>query len=335
FDLSLLLSKWGTADSTADINDDNSVGILDLSILLSSWGPIATAGVPTPLSGHWRSDIESVPLGTPQYVNGQPNASSTALKQQWTWFGQPGQEDQYGLPQIVSAAAEGIAPPPGGDKVIKLHHPLGDPAVHHKLYKSFGAATFPSGAEPWDPHAPADVSGRYIAYQYVPSSKFSMTSHGWVNMLQFKESVQTQDGWKQNPSWWVGVGTGGPYQYTVSLGSWCCGGQHPNGKFYDFAPYMDKWVKWEFRVYQGNRLEWYLDDKLMDTGLNSSWPVGRMCQVGSPYSGAIATECREWVLGAGNYTSNQVMSGPGGNQPDYNYIDTTVYVDLAAYLPLP
>jgi hypothetical protein len=42
FDLSILLSKWGTADATSDINDDGSVGILDLSILLSSWGAVTT-----------------------------------------------------------------------------------------------------------------------------------------------------------------------------------------------------------------------------------------------------------------------------------------------------
>ncbi|MDF2461190.1 MAG: hypothetical protein K0S68_593, partial [Candidatus Saccharibacteria bacterium] len=32
FDLSGLLSKWGTSDAAADINDDGTVNILDLSI---------------------------------------------------------------------------------------------------------------------------------------------------------------------------------------------------------------------------------------------------------------------------------------------------------------
>lgn len=38
FDLSILLSDWGTANATADLNHDGTVSIYDLSILLSHWG---------------------------------------------------------------------------------------------------------------------------------------------------------------------------------------------------------------------------------------------------------------------------------------------------------
>lgn len=37
FDLSILLSKWGTTDIQCDINRDSTVNILDLSLLLSNW----------------------------------------------------------------------------------------------------------------------------------------------------------------------------------------------------------------------------------------------------------------------------------------------------------
>jgi subtilisin family serine protease len=37
FDLSILLSNWGTADPDADLNNDGTVNIFDLSILLSNW----------------------------------------------------------------------------------------------------------------------------------------------------------------------------------------------------------------------------------------------------------------------------------------------------------
>ncbi len=37
FDLSILLSRWRTADAVADINGDGEVNIFDLSILLSNW----------------------------------------------------------------------------------------------------------------------------------------------------------------------------------------------------------------------------------------------------------------------------------------------------------
>jgi hypothetical protein len=296
-------------------------------------------GVPTQLTGWWWANLESVPFGvamTPKNSSGgtDPNPTAAELKKQWSWFGQPGQESDYGYPEVVSASAKGLPAPPGGDKVLKLHHPLGDTAVHHKLFKSFGAATWPGGAEPRSGGTPSDVSGRYIVYQYVPSAAFNMTSHGWVNMMQFKETIITQAGFNQDPSWWAGVNTFGPYKYTLDLANW--GGSHGSiAKKYDFTPYMDKWVKWEFRLYQGDRVEWYLDDKLMDTGLNSETKVGRKCQVGAAYNGSTITECREWVFGAGNYTSSQLLSGPNRNEPDYNYIDTTVYVDLATILPLP
>jgi hypothetical protein len=38
FDLSALLSAWGTANATADLNHDGTVNIFDLSSLLSHWG---------------------------------------------------------------------------------------------------------------------------------------------------------------------------------------------------------------------------------------------------------------------------------------------------------
>ena len=38
FDLSTLLSHWGTADTASDLNHDGTVNIFDLSSLLSHWG---------------------------------------------------------------------------------------------------------------------------------------------------------------------------------------------------------------------------------------------------------------------------------------------------------
>jgi hypothetical protein len=46
FDLSILLSHWGTNDAASDLNHDGTVSIFDLSTLLSNWGQ--TGGSPTP-----------------------------------------------------------------------------------------------------------------------------------------------------------------------------------------------------------------------------------------------------------------------------------------------
>jgi beta-mannanase len=39
YDLSILLSEWGTNDANADLNSDGTVNIYDLSILLAHWSP--------------------------------------------------------------------------------------------------------------------------------------------------------------------------------------------------------------------------------------------------------------------------------------------------------
>ena len=38
FDLSILLSHWGTSNATSDLNKDGTVNVFDLSIILSHWG---------------------------------------------------------------------------------------------------------------------------------------------------------------------------------------------------------------------------------------------------------------------------------------------------------
>src|SRR5438105_13165153 len=43
-DLSILLSNYGTTNSTADINTDGTVNVLDLSILLSHYGQTYSGG---------------------------------------------------------------------------------------------------------------------------------------------------------------------------------------------------------------------------------------------------------------------------------------------------
>ena len=39
FDLSLLLSSWGTATAKADVNKDGAVNVFDLSLMLTRWTP--------------------------------------------------------------------------------------------------------------------------------------------------------------------------------------------------------------------------------------------------------------------------------------------------------
>jgi hypothetical protein len=52
-DLSILLSNYGTSNSTADINNDGTVNVLDLSSLLSHYGQTYT-----PVSGNWSNAVD-------------------------------------------------------------------------------------------------------------------------------------------------------------------------------------------------------------------------------------------------------------------------------------
>jgi hypothetical protein len=60
FDLSIMLSDWGTNNTSADVNNDGTVNVFDLSTLLSNWGKTSTvsptptpAASPTPSTGAW------------------------------------------------------------------------------------------------------------------------------------------------------------------------------------------------------------------------------------------------------------------------------------------
>jgi hypothetical protein len=287
--------------------------------------------------GWWASTVEGVPLGQARW-NGSANATSAALNLQWSWFGQPGQEVEfYGWPDVVSASAESLPVPPSGNTVIKLDHAIGDSRVHHKLYKLLTINNWPGGAEPagFESNPPTNVSARYITYMYMPSSGpniYSLQGHNFGILTAFKQSIETSGGFFQDPTWWVSVDNfDGPYPLTLRL---ACAGLTHSGPGYNFANYMDRWVKYEYRVYQGDRVEWYMDGVLKDTGLHSTKWVGPPSHFSSTYAGHTITLPREWIYESGNYTSNQAFSGPGQNEPDYNYADTTVYVDLAYIRPL-
>lgn len=75
-DLSILLSGWGTANTTADLNTDGTVNVFDLSILLSHWGQ--TGPTPTPtvqLLQNGSFETTGVDWQWPWRLNVQPGAA--------------------------------------------------------------------------------------------------------------------------------------------------------------------------------------------------------------------------------------------------------------------
>lgn len=275
------------------------------------------------VSGYWRSDLAGVPIGSAGcgYASGTPTAA--ALKEQWNYW------DNCGA-SVVSVSAEGLPPTPwNGDRVVKWYKAAGDRNVQQKLNRAFSRDNFPSAVGVTQPiGSPADASGRYIVYQYIPSSRFRLNpAHGWVLLSEFKEDYLDANGnWRQDPTWGLGC-----HNFAGSGRVLCSLNEHQTPTL-PFSDVVDRWVKWEFRLFQGardtsgrgGRIELYMDDRLIDTGYQSEKPVGTAAF--SPLN-----RTRDWVWIAGQYTSNQVTNGV----PDYQNTDVTSYVGLSAVLPLP
>ena len=283
--------------------------------------PATPAGVPARAAGHWYADLAGVPVGSGGCGASSGTATAKALSQQWDYWDNCGSS-------AVSAAAEGLpATPWKGDRVVKWHKAAGDSNVYQKLNRTLTKDNFPHGTgSNANTGSPADASGRYIVYQYIPSAKFTLNpGHGWVILSEFKENYRdASGGWHQDSSWGVACNN-------FSGSARCSFAPHGSPTF-ALSSYTDRWVKWEYRVYQGakdktghgGRIELYADDKLVDTGYNSQKKVGSAI-----YAPLNRTLGLVWIVG--QYTSNQDTNGV----PDYRNTDVTSYVGLSTILPLP
>jgi hypothetical protein len=272
------------------------------------------------LDGYWWADYTDVVAGSAGCTSNSGTATATALRAQWDYW------DTCGA-RVVSVAGEGLPPTPwGGDHVVKWHKGAGDDNYLQKLNKTFTRRNWPSGSFPAGSDvSPADVSGRYIVYQYVPGDRFRLNpSHGWVILSQFKENYRDPDGtFRQDPTWGVGCNNFDELRCGLTPGA---------APTFPMSDILDRWVKWEYRLFQGardrtgrgGRIELYVDDELKATGYESERHVG---------SGAFAPPGRtaSWVWIAGQYTSNQATNGV----PDWRDTDVTSYVGLSTVQPLP
>jgi hypothetical protein len=193
------------------------------------------------------------------------------------------------------------------------------------MNRTLTAANWPDGVGSANTGSPRDVSARYIVYQYIPSARFRLNPrHGWVILHGFKENYRDTAGqFRQDPTWTTGCNNfSGPTLCSLM----------PHSRGFPLARYTDRWVKWEYRLYQGaadrtghgGRIELYADDRLLDTGREAEMHVG---------SGAFAPLRRTlafvWI--AGQYTSGQTT----GAVPDYANTAVTSYLGLSTILPLP
>ena len=260
----------------------------------------------------------TAPLG-PAGCGAGDSATAAGLRADWDYWDSCGAE-------VVSATDEGLPVPPWhGDRVVRWHKPAGSATVYQKLNRTLTADNWPTPAPFPDRRSPADVSASYVVYQYVPASRFRLDPrHGWVILSQFKENYRNASGvFHQDSLWGLGCNN--------FSGTTRCSLTPHRSPTFALSGYTDRWVKWEYRLYQGEadetghggRVELYADDKLLDTGYESQLHVG---------SGAFAPLARTsgWVWAVGQYTSNQYTDGV----PDYRATDVTSYVGLSTILPL-
>jgi hypothetical protein len=316
-------------------------------------GPRAhPVGVPplTGQAGWWISTIDGgndgtgalgpVPYGSAVQTGGYCHSGDSgptgttvvdALQQHWNYW------DMCGL-SVVSAAQEGLPEPPNSDTVLRWDKPYGFPDVYQKLNREFiqpGGATAGYPAGPTNPitytTSPADVSGRYIYNAYIDSANTDLaTGHAWVVTSEFKENFTDAQNVGQQFSYW-GFGFDNLSGPTVT-GSMLGGGHNVSGPRVSMASLSDRWVRFEYRLYQGasdttghgGRIELWINGVLFDTGYESELHVGS-----AGYSPLAQTH--SWIWIAGQYTSNQTTNGV----PDYMNIKFRSYVDSSQVLPLP
>ena len=209
--------------------------------------------------------------------------------------GGPGPQYVY----VSTANAEGI-PPHGSYWVAHIERPAGTPAnPHAKVVKEW------SVVGKWDQFGRIEErlpnngnpSGTYRAWYYYPTD-YQATSE-WTNIFQFKEEGITGDALCQPPkscqlpSWWIN---------TAPAATFGMGGNEPilfvnhwNQDYSSFHPEcllvpLGRWFEIRADLYEGVRIDWYVDGQLFDRSYNSEYPVGRFYD-----------ESNVWVFGVGHY----------------------------------
>jgi len=239
--------------------------------------------------------------------------------------GGPGPQYVY----VSTASAEGI-PPHGGSWVAHFERPASAPAYPHaKVYKEWSVVGKEDQFGRVQERLPNDgnPSGIYRAWHYYPID-YQATSE-WTNIFQFKEegiirdALCQQPNWCQLPSWWIS---------TAPAAHFGVGGNEPilfvSHLHLDYSNFHPKWLlvplgRWfEIRadLYEGIRIDWYVDGQLLDQSYNSEYPVGRF------YDESIG-----WVFGVGHYQGIGKLWVDDASFTPFAPLPNTVYLPLVLH----
>jgi len=219
---------------------------------------------------------------------------------EWSWWGQ-GDSSYTGL-STVDPADRGI--PRLNGRSGRFQVTDSDAAagrIHSKLYKYFH-----SGSGDRVNWRPTNVSGSYRAWYYLPTD-YSVRPGKWVTPFQFKDQYwYTQRGGSEHsdPTWYLAFKNASDYGVSASRPDAPVAiVQHWKDWERGYRDYiypgqrvpvpLGRWFEIRAEVYQGDRVEFYMDGKLVNVGRHSDYPVGNHHSLSF-----------NWIFGIGNYTNS-------------------------------
>ena len=226
---------------------------------------------------------------------------------------------------VAQPSAESVPAPPTGDRYVgrfELTRAQIDAGrVHSKLYKGWdvnNARRTDDAGRPFSRMTPGQEAGTYTAWFYLPSD-YSMKDNGPLDIFQFKEDYSADSGatfngfgsdvqtdmsiWNaQTLKGWSDVFD--PSRYNTGLRA-----DHPllavalyhNPKVRPRpghqrvampAP-LGRWFNITAKLYPRDRVEYWVDGRLLDTWYHDEYPVG----IRLP-------NAMGWTFGVGHYGSN-------------------------------
>lgn len=225
---------------------------------------------------------------------------------EWGGYGAAHQPELFPPARVVDPRAEGV-PRLEGERAARLEVTLADALAdrtHAKLIRSWPVSR---------------VSGTYRAWYYLPEG-FHLRGEAWVNVFQFKEPYRCDD-YCSDPSWYV-VLVGADEQDGLPLGTpvaelerWESDGYaQREDRRVEFP--TGRWVEVRADVYQGDRIEFWVDGEPFDLARHDEYPVGPMH----------GSRSLEWAFGVGNY------AGTSGDPRAYA-ANGPIYVDAVSFHP--
>lgn len=195
---------------------------------------------------------------------------------------------------VVSSGSGGAPTAHGGSDMAKFTTDSGTCAAkpHSKVFKEW---KFPTGSAKTDNFgralqaAPASgIDGTYRAWFYFPTGYAYTSGCGWTNIFQFK--AEQESPYAQDPQWWVNVKDRSGGGANLHVENWS-GGTYtdPGG---EKQLITGRWFEIRADVFEGDRIDWFLDGAFWQTVPNSATTIGRGSLTGTP---------RTWIFGVGHY----------------------------------